>query len=61
MDELTVRVMSPLQTPDGHHAIGGFITLPEDQAEELVALGVVEIMPEMPASEAGASKKKKPA
>lgn len=58
MDELTVRVKSPLKTPEGDHAIGALITLPEDQAEELSALGVVEIMPELPAAEGG---KKKPA
>ena len=60
MDDVTVRVMSPLMTPDGHHAIGAFINLPEDQAEELVALGVVEVMPEAPQVE-GAGGKKKPA
>jgi hypothetical protein len=57
MDDVTVRVKSPLKTPEGDHAIGAFIQLPQDQAEELVPLGVVEIMPEMPA-EGG---KKKPA
>lgn len=58
MDELTVRVLSPLMTPDGRHEIGAFINLPEDQAEELVALGVVEVMPELPAVEGGTGKKK---
>lgn len=57
MDDVTVRVLSPLQTPDGRHEIGAFVQMPEDQAEELVALGVVEIMPEMPQPEGG---KKKP-
>jgi hypothetical protein len=58
MDDVTARVKSPLKTPEGDHAIGALITLPEDQAEELSALGVVEIMPEMPAE--GGKKKSAP-
>lgn len=40
------RVLSPLRTADGEHAIGAIITLPVDQAEELAALGAVELPPE---------------
>lgn len=47
MDDVAVRVMSPLMTEDGQHAIGAVITLPDDQVEELVALGVVEVVPEI--------------
>ncbi|MBX9750900.1 MAG: hypothetical protein K5Q68_15030 [Roseococcus sp.] len=56
MDELTVRVKSPLMIYGERHEIGAFVQLPEDQAEELVALGVVEVMPEAPAAEGGKKK-----
>ena len=57
MDDVTVRVLSPLMIFGERHEIGAIADLAEDQAEELVALGVVEAMPDMPAE----ASKKKPA
>lgn len=58
MDDVTVRVKSPLMIYGERHEIGAFVDVPEDQVEELVALGVVEVMPEVPQAE-GSGKKKR--